>query len=121
MTFPAVWNITVWSSILTVRSFLGRFVRIRTELRIDVIREVKERQNALLHTREGRQMIPPLAAFTDEGQCQALKGFQEAFRRRVSGRPLRVADVQPGQRGLGPSQPLAHAKLQQRQDPQPDG
>jgi TnpA family transposase len=35
---------------LMVRSFLRRFVRIRAKTRIDVDREVEERQNAPLHT-----------------------------------------------------------------------
>ena len=96
-------------------------MRIGTEPRIDVNREVEERENALLHAREGRQMTAPTAAFADDGQRQALKGLQQAFSRRVSGRPLRVADVQPGQRGLGHGQAPADPKLQQRQHPQPDG
>jgi hypothetical protein len=100
-----------------VRSFLGRFVRIGTTPRIEVIRAVKEHRNAPLHTGEGRQMIPPPVAFADEGQHQVLKGLQEAFRRRVSGRPHRVPDVQPGPHGLGRSPALAYAKLQLRQNP----
>ena len=63
---------------------------IGTKPRIDGHREIEERENALLHAREGREMTPPAAALTDEGQRQPLKGLQQAFSRRVSGRPLRV-------------------------------
>jgi len=68
-------------------------VRIGTEPRIDGDREIEERENTLLHTREGREMTAPAAAFMDEGQRQPLKGLQEAFRRRMSGRPCGVADI----------------------------
>src|SRR5262245_52067002 len=106
---------------LTVRSFSGRFVSIETQLRIDGHREIEEYENPFLHTREGRQMTPLPAAFPDDRQRQALKRLQQAFCRGVRGRPLRVADIQPLQRCLGPGQALAHLKLEQGQDPQPNG
>jgi hypothetical protein len=62
----------------TVRSFLGRFVSIGTEPRVDGHREIEECKNVLLHAREGREMTALAAAFTDDGQRQALKRLQQA-------------------------------------------
>jgi hypothetical protein len=105
---------------LMVRSFLGRFVRIGTQPRIDVHREVQERENASLYAGEGRQMIPPAAPFPNDRQGQSLKTFRQALGRGAGRRPLRVANIPPCQHRPRRGQPLADDKLQQSQDPQPD-
>ena len=79
---------------LRVRSFLGRLVRIRTEPRIDVYREVEEREDASLHTGEGRQMIALAAPFPGDRQRQSLKPFQQALSPGAGCSPLR-ADLPP--------------------------
>ena len=48
-----------------VRSFLGRLVRIGTEPRIDVCREVQEREDTVVHAREGGEMTAPTPALPD--------------------------------------------------------
>jgi hypothetical protein len=100
-----------------IRSFLGWFVRIGTEPRIDVYREVQEREDALVEAREGGEMTAPMPTFPDNRQRQPLKNLQQAFSRRESGRPLWVADVQPCQCRLGCRQALAAPELHHDQDP----
>jgi hypothetical protein len=62
-------------------------VTIGTEPRIDVYREVQEREDALMHAREGGEMAAPTPALPDDRQRQPLKNLQQAFSRRASGRP----------------------------------
>src|SRR5882672_10944040 len=103
---------TKWKALsLTVRSFSGWFMRIGTEARVNVCREVQECEDALVQAREGREMTAPAAAVPDDGQRQPLKGLQQAFSRWMSRGSPGIADVQPGQRGLGRSQAPTHAKL----------
>jgi hypothetical protein len=101
-----------------VRSFLGRFVRIGTEPRIDVDREVKARQNTSLHTGEGRQMILSPKPLADDRQGQPLKAFEQAFSRGAGRRPCWVPDIQPRPCRPCGGQALADHKLQQCEDPQ---
>ncbi len=73
-----------------VRSFLGRFVRSGTEPRIDGDREIEERENALLHTRERHEMTALAPAFANDGQRQSLYDRAKTVSHsRIRATPLR--------------------------------
>ncbi len=60
-----------------VRSFSGRFVRIGTEARVNVGREIQEREDALAHASEGCEMTAPTAAqdLPDAGDGGHVQGI----------------------------------------------
>ena len=108
------------SSLLTVRSFLGWFVKISTQPCIDVDGKVQQRQNALLQGGEGREMKPPALSFPNNGQGQPLKAFQQTLSGGVGGGALRVPGIPPCQHALLCRQAPTGHELQQGQHAQPD-
>jgi hypothetical protein len=63
-------------------------------------------------------MTPGLMRLYQNGQSYFLEGFQQAFRRRMRRRPLRIARIQSAQRRTFLGQLPPHHKLKPRQDAQ---
>src|SRR5262245_45753962 len=74
----------MWMGLL-VRSCSGRFVRISTNTRVNVRRAVQECEDALVHAREGHDMMATRIA--DDGQPQTSKGLQRSCHKWGKARP----------------------------------
>ena len=88
---------------VTVGTFLGRFVRIGTEPRINGDREIEEREHALLHTRERRPMTAPAPTARIQRRDLHLRLGQPAAQPPLRGlgqlaRPDDQASLQPAVR-----------------------
>lgn len=83
------------NSLLMVRSFSGRYARIRAEARVNVCRAVQEPEDPLVQASKRREMMmtSPTPAIPDDGEHQSMKGLQQVFSRQMSRGPCWDADI----------------------------